>query len=163
MRPVRVRAIESLGQPAAQVSGAARVALNLRGVAREVPARGMALVQAGRWTLARAVDVRCTWPGTSPAGGGQPSAAPRLPRELIVHVGSARTPARVRLLGEAPVAGEAAVPERPSGRRGCRARRGCRVRRDGGGRRGERGTRDQRGRRKRRDWADGAVRAADVP
>ena len=102
MRPVRVRAIESLGQPADQVSGVARVALNLRGVAREVPARGMALVQSGRWTLAGAVDVRCSWPGTSPAGARQPSAAPRLPRELIVHTGSARTPARVRVLGEAP-------------------------------------------------------------
>ena len=101
MRPVRVRAIESLGQAADQVSGVARVALNLRGVAREVPARGMALVQPGRWTLASAVDVRCTWPGTSPAGARQPSAAPRLPRELIVHTGSARTPARVRVLGEA--------------------------------------------------------------
>ena len=101
MRPVRVRAIESLGQAADQVTGVARVALNLRGVAREVPARGMALVQSGRWTLAGAVDVRCSWPGTSPAGARQPSAAPRLPRELIVHTGSARTPARVRVLGEA--------------------------------------------------------------
>ena len=100
MRPVRVRAIESLGEAADQVSGVARVALNLRGVAREVPARGMALVQSGRWTLTGAVDVRCGWPGTSPAGARQPSAAPRLPRELIVHAGSARTPARVRILGE---------------------------------------------------------------
>ena len=101
MRPVRVRAIESLGEAADQVSGVARVALNLRGVARQVPARGMALVQSGRWTLAGAVDVRCSWPGTSPAGARQPSAAPRLPRELIVHAGSARTPAQVRVLGEA--------------------------------------------------------------
>ena len=69
LRPVRVRAIESMGQPAAQVRGVARVALNLRGVAREVPARGMALVQPGRWTLASAVDVR-----TGGAGGpGRPA------------------------------------------------------------------------------------------
>jgi selenocysteine-specific elongation factor len=89
LRPVRVRGIESMDQSADQVRGVARVALNLRGVAREVPARGMALVQPGRWTLAGTVDVR--W--AAHAG------APRLPRELIVHTGSARTPARVRLLG----------------------------------------------------------------
>ena len=89
LRPVRVRAIESMGQPAGQVRGVARVALNLRGVARDIPARGMALVQPGRWTLTSTIDVRLV-----PRAG-----APRLPRELIVHTGSARTPARVRVLG----------------------------------------------------------------
>ena len=89
LRPVRVRAIESMDQPAGQVRGVARVALNLRGVARDIPARGMALVQPGRWTLTSTIDVRLVpWAG-----------APRLPRELIVHTGSARTPARVRVLG----------------------------------------------------------------
>ena len=89
LRPVRVRAIESMDQPADQVRGVARVALNLRGVARDIPARGMALVQPGRWTLTSTIDVRLVpWAG-----------APRLPRELIVHTGSARTPARVRVLG----------------------------------------------------------------
>ena len=89
LRPVRVRAIESMGQPADQVRGVARVALNLRGVARDIPARGMALVQPGRWTLTSTIDVRLVpWAGP-----------PRLPRELIVHTGSARTPARVRVLG----------------------------------------------------------------
>ena len=43
MDPVRVRAIESMDQPAGQVRGVARVALNLRGVARDIPARGMTL------------------------------------------------------------------------------------------------------------------------
>ena len=91
LRPVRVRAIESMDQPAGQVRGVARVALNLRGVARDIPARGMALVQPGRWTLTSTIDVRLVpWAG-----------APRLPRELIVHTGSARTPARVRVLGGA--------------------------------------------------------------
>jgi selenocysteine-specific elongation factor len=93
LRPVRVRAIESMDEPADQVRGVARVALNLRGVSREVPARGMALVQPGRWTLAGTVDVR--W--AAPAGARGISRG--LPRELIVHTGSARTPARVRLLG----------------------------------------------------------------
>ncbi len=89
LRPVRVRAIESMDQPAGQVRGVARVALNLRGVARDIPARGMALVRPGRWTLTSIIDVRMV-----PRAG-----APSLPRELIVHTGSARTPARVRVLG----------------------------------------------------------------
>ena len=101
LRPVRVRAIESLEQPADEVRGVARVALNLRGVAREVLARGMALVQPSRWTLTSVIDVR--W--------APPAGAPRLPRELIVHTGSARTPARVRVLGggASPDAGPALV------------------------------------------------------
>src|ERR1700749_4561564 len=40
LRPVRVRGIESLEQSAGQVRGVARVALNLRGVPREIPTRG---------------------------------------------------------------------------------------------------------------------------
>jgi selenocysteine-specific elongation factor len=110
MRPVRVRAIESLQESADRAGGVARVALNLRGVAREIPARGMALVQPGGWTLTSVTDVRLApprvpGPGGSRGPGGpagarpQASAAGRLPRELIVHVGSARTPARVRVLG----------------------------------------------------------------
>ena len=101
LRPVRVRAIESLEQSADQVRGVARVALNLRGVAREVPARGMALVQPGRWTLTGVIDVR--W--------APPAGTPLLPRELIVHTGSVRTPARVRVLGggAGPDAGPALV------------------------------------------------------
>jgi selenocysteine-specific elongation factor len=84
-----------MGRPAGQVHGVARVALNLRGVARDIPARGMALVTPGRWTLTSIVDVRYV----PPAAG--PREAPRLPRELAVHVGSARTMAGVRVLGPA--------------------------------------------------------------
>jgi selenocysteine-specific elongation factor len=74
----------------------ARVALNLRGVPADVPARGMALVDAGRWTMTKLVDVRLSLPRSlSPSL----SPAPRLPPELTVHVGSARVLARVRLLG----------------------------------------------------------------
>ena len=89
LRPVRVRGIESLEQPAGRVSGVARVALNLRGVPREAPARGMALVEPGRWTLTGLIDVRAVGDG-----------ADQLPRELALHIGSARTPARVRVLGQ---------------------------------------------------------------
>ena len=95
LRPVRIRAIESMGQPAGQLHGVARVAVNLRGVARDIPTRGMALVTPGRWTLTSIVDVRYV-----PRAAG-PQEAPRLPRELAVHVGSARTMAGVRVLGPA--------------------------------------------------------------
>ena len=59
LRPVRVRTIESRQRSADQVQGVARVALNLRGVPREIPARGMALIDPDRWTLASTVDIRC--------------------------------------------------------------------------------------------------------
>ena len=88
--PVRVRAVQALGEPAEQVTGVARVALNLRGVPPDVPARGMALVPAGRWTLTSILDVRLTLPGTQ---------EPQLPAEVLLHVGSARTQARLRILG----------------------------------------------------------------
>src|ERR1700722_6505230 len=87
LEPVRVRGIETLKQPATQVSGVARVGLNLRGAERVTPARGMALVEPGRWTLAATLDVRLA------AAGDRP------PRQLTVHAGSARTGARLRPLG----------------------------------------------------------------
>jgi selenocysteine-specific elongation factor len=87
MEAVRVRGIETLKQPAGQVSGVARVALNLRGAERVTPVRGMALIEPGRWTLAGTLDVRLA------AAGDRP------PRQLTVHAGSARTGARLRPLG----------------------------------------------------------------
>src|SRR5580692_6021036 len=62
MRPARIRRIESMNEPAASVTGVARVALNLRGLPADVPARGMALVDAGRWTMTRLADVRLSLP-----------------------------------------------------------------------------------------------------
>ena len=70
LRPVRVRGIESLEQSAGQVRGVARVALNLRGVPRELPTRGMALIEPGRWTLTGEIDVRCELTGGGPAAPG---------------------------------------------------------------------------------------------
>ena len=104
MEAVRVRGIETLKQPAGQVSGVARVALNLRGAERVTPARGMALVEPGRWTLAATLDVRLA------AAGDRP------PRQLTVHAGSARTG------GPAAPAGR---PDRPAhpGRAAAAARR----------------------------------------
>jgi selenocysteine-specific elongation factor len=113
MRPVRVRAIQSLGRKSDTICGVARAALNLRGAGRDGLARGMALVQAGRWTMTDVLDVRITSPRPPGQAGhpgqpgpgqpgqagqpGQPGRAP-LPRALTLHVGSARTIARVRPL-----------------------------------------------------------------
>jgi len=137
MRPVRVRGIQTLGEPAPAVAGAARTALNLRGVSRDKLARGMALVSAGRWTMTEVIDVRVSsaMPGSpaadapaaappgaipdtaasaagaagaeaGPAAGRAPrpaglcgDLAARLPRTMTVHIGSARTVARIRPLG----------------------------------------------------------------
>jgi len=90
-RTVRVRGLEALGEPADTVTGVARVALNLRGIPADLPARGMALIEPGRWTLTSELDVRVTPTAADPH--------PKFPPNLLVHVGSARTPARVRVLG----------------------------------------------------------------
>jgi len=88
MRPVRVRGIQSLKEAAERVSGVARVALNVRGADQAALARGTALVTPGAWTLTAAADVRLS----VPAGAARP------PRELVLHIGAARTPAQVRVL-----------------------------------------------------------------
>jgi selenocysteine-specific elongation factor len=94
-RPVRIRAIESLHEKAAQVGGVSRVAVNLRGMAAGQLARGMALVEPGGWTLTATIDVRLA--GSSAASDSEP--ASRLPRQVTMHIGSTRTAARVRPLG----------------------------------------------------------------
>ena len=93
-QPVRVRGLQALGEPVDQVAGVARVALNLRGVPADVPARGMALIEPGRWTLATELDVRITPPAADPE--------PKFPPELLLHIGAARARARLRILGPAP-------------------------------------------------------------
>src|SRR5450755_4792910 len=114
LRAARIRGLESLNEPAAAVTGVARVAVNLRGIPAGVPARGMALVDPGRWTLTKLIDVRLSPAGPSPrvratgapslgapTPGAQPAAADRmgLPQEATLHIGSARTLARIRPLG----------------------------------------------------------------
>ena len=117
LRPARIRGLESMNEPVASVAGVARVAVNLRGIPAGFPARGMALVEAGRWTLTRLLDVRLGLRGGSggsslPKGGPggwvppekEESAEPgdpdlTLPAEMALHIGSARTQARIRPLG----------------------------------------------------------------
>src|SRR5262249_677315 len=58
LRPVKVRALQSLGENATELTGVARAALNLRGIDRADVARGVALGQPGPGRLARQLDVR---------------------------------------------------------------------------------------------------------
>jgi selenocysteine-specific elongation factor len=98
MRPVRVQGIDSLGEPAAELTGPARAALSLGGASLEHLGHGVALVQPGRWTLTDVLDVRlCRARPPSPRLPGGHAA--RLPRTLTLHVGAARPVARVRQLG----------------------------------------------------------------
>ncbi|MBF9128581.1 selenocysteine-specific translation elongation factor [Plantactinospora sp. S1510] len=85
---VRIRGLQSLGEPAGQVAGVARVAVNLRGVTREQVGRGDALLTPGRFQQTDLVDVRLA---------GDPVS--ELPAEVTLHVGSAAVTARVRPLG----------------------------------------------------------------
>jgi len=86
-RRVRVRGLQSLGQPYDRVSAVARVAVNLRSVPREEVHRGDALLTPGAWRPVSTLDARL-------------SADPgRLPAELVLHVGSAGVPVHVRPLG----------------------------------------------------------------
>src|SRR5207244_256767 len=79
----------------------------LRGVPAGFPARGMALVEAGRWTLTRVLDVRLPTSGTEVT----------LPPEMTLHIGSARTQARIRTLGSLlpPSPGGPIPPDPPWG------------------------------------------------
>ncbi|SCL24019.1 selenocysteine-specific elongation factor [Micromonospora pallida] len=85
---VRVRGLHRLGVARDEVSAVSRVAVNLRGVARERMARGDALVTPDRFGRTELVDVRIS---------GAPVAD--LPASVMLHVGSAAVPVRVRPLG----------------------------------------------------------------
>ncbi len=93
-RPVRVRGLQSLGESVDRAIGVSRVAINLRGIEAGEVVRGMALVRPGEWTLSGVVDVRLVTGPESESGR-----AHALPRLTTLHLGSARTLARVRPLG----------------------------------------------------------------
>ncbi|HZG95224.1 MAG TPA: selenocysteine-specific translation elongation factor [Mycobacteriales bacterium] len=86
---VRVRAIESLKRRIVEAHAVARVAVNLRGVELVDVGRGDALLTPGRWRTTSAVDVRV-----------RGAAVGDLPRELVLHLGSAGVPVRLRRLGD---------------------------------------------------------------
>ncbi|RTL65699.1 MAG: selenocysteine-specific translation elongation factor [Pseudonocardiaceae bacterium] len=89
-RRVTVRGLQALGEPRDAVSGVARVAVNLRGVAREAVGRGDLLLTPGAFLVGDVVDVRLRDPRGAPAD---------LPSEASLHIGSAAVPVRVRPLG----------------------------------------------------------------
>jgi selenocysteine-specific elongation factor len=84
---VRVRGLESLGRPRDQVSGLARVALNLGGRCPDFIRRGSALVTPDAFLAASLADVRLI-------------GRDRIPKRPVLHIGSAHTSTRSRLLGE---------------------------------------------------------------
>ena len=86
---VRVRGLESMGQRHDEVAAVARVAVNLRGLPVEDVRRGHVLITPDRWVPTDVVDVRLT--SLDPAD---------LPGDLLLHIGSAAVPCRVRPFGE---------------------------------------------------------------
>lgn len=85
-RSVVARGLQSRGQPYPALPPVARVALNLRGVPHDEVRRGDALVTPDAWPSTRTLDVRRT------TGGALTEA----PAQLVVHVGTAAVPARLR-------------------------------------------------------------------
>jgi selenocysteine-specific elongation factor len=93
---VSVRALQRLGQPAEHVTAPARVAVNLRGVAHGDVRRGDALLTPGAWRRTNVVDARVE--------GGD------LPSHVVLHVGAAAVPVRVRRLDALSPAGSPPGP-----------------------------------------------------
>ena len=89
-RPVRVRGLQTRNKPAVSITPHARAAVNLRETAADAVHRGDALVTPGAWSIVDAVDVRrMTGEGFTEA-----------PHQLVMHVGTAAAPARVRPFGD---------------------------------------------------------------
>jgi selenocysteine-specific elongation factor len=83
-----VRELQSMNHHSDEARGVARVALNLRGAARGEVGRGDALMTPGIYRTTAVADARTRL--CEPA---------ELPRELLVHVGTATVEARVRPIG----------------------------------------------------------------
>lgn len=87
---VVVRGLQSRGEQHSTLGPVSRAALNLRGVSRDAIHRGDALVTPEAWPTTRTLDVRRTT--------GAPFT--EAPAQLIVHVGTAAVPARLRPFGD---------------------------------------------------------------
>jgi len=85
---VTVRGLQSLGRQQREVPAVARVAVNLRAVSADAAPRGATLLTPGRWRGCAVLDVR--------VGAGTAA----LSEQIMVHVGSAATAARVRPLDD---------------------------------------------------------------
>jgi selenocysteine-specific elongation factor len=101
---LRVRGLQALKTQHQQVSAVARVAVNLRGIDPAEVTRGTALVTPGQFLPVAVADVRLA--GLD-AGSGAPAARPGpsaldaadAPAALMLHIGTAAVPARLRPLG----------------------------------------------------------------
>jgi selenocysteine-specific elongation factor len=87
---VTVRGLQVMNSERDRVDAVARVALNLRGLPRGEIGRGDVLLTPRSWHLTTAVDARV-------------DAAAKLPVELMLHVGTAAVPVRVRPLADSLV------------------------------------------------------------
>ena len=85
-RSVVVRGLQSRGEPYSTLGPVSRVAVNLRGVSRDAVRRGDALVTPDAWPSTDTLDVRRTTGGP----------LTEVPAQLVVHVGTAAVPARLR-------------------------------------------------------------------
>ncbi|ANY07930.1 selenocysteine-specific translation elongation factor [Pseudonocardia sp. HH130630-07] len=101
--PVTVRGVQELGAAVPSAGAVARVALNLRGIARDRVRRGDALLTRAAWPAPVELDVRLH-------GIGGPAPEIGSPTGLTLHAGSAAVPVRVRPLGDDVVR---LRPERP--------------------------------------------------
>jgi selenocysteine-specific elongation factor len=96
--PVRVRGLQSLGQPVDQVRGVARVAANLTGEDLTGLVRGSVLVSPSAWLFTDLVDVRVKLPA---GGDADPHIHPsRVPDAPLLHVGAASVATHCRPLAE---------------------------------------------------------------
>lgn len=104
-RELRVRGLQALKAQRKQVPAVARVAVNLRGIDPAAAGRGAALVTPGRWLPVDVADVRLRPldAGNAPAAAGGAVPAPlsssEMPGELMLHIGTAAVPVRLRPLG----------------------------------------------------------------
>ena len=89
-RATSVRGLQSRNETAAEVAPTARVAVNLRDVSADEAHRGDALMTPDAWPVVALIDVRRTM------GGGFVDA----PQQLVVHLGTAAVPSRLRPLGD---------------------------------------------------------------
>ncbi|WP_163509631.1 selenocysteine-specific translation elongation factor [Fodinicola acaciae] len=85
-QPVKIRGLHALGRARDEVAATARVAVNLRGVERHQVPAGDALVSPDAWLVNEVVEVAVATDG--------------LPARLMLHIGSAAVPVRVRTLGK---------------------------------------------------------------
>lgn len=88
---VRIRGLQSAGQDRDTVSGATRVAVNLRGIRPDEAPRGSQLLSPDRFLRPTTFDALLVV--------GAEHTAERLPDSCTVHLGSASLQARVRRLG----------------------------------------------------------------